>query len=225
LVLALLGASTLGFGVVTLSWPVSIAGTALLILGASGSLHGGVLYDAVPAFALRKELQQVHEGQIHKGVVPGASASTSRARDQALYASQTLRGFQFAAHRCEGVRWAPVAGWTLLVITSTFLMVQWEMVAPTTTGRSNSFRDTGLIILLGLSGLRVAVAAGRQVTAALIAGLSGLGLLLGGVLASHDHVALAIVEIATGGVAILCSLVAWVSPRRQKSDGLAADAG
>jgi hypothetical protein len=97
-------------------------------------------------------------------------------------------------------------------------MSQWELVAPTATGRSNSFRDTGFAILLGLGGLRLAVAPGLHPIAASITIFAGLGLVLGGVLAHHSGTGLATVEVASGCLALLSSLIAFVSPAPDAED-------
>lgn len=217
LLVALLGLALGGLGVVLLSWWISLVGIAGLVAGAGVSLAGGALYDAVPALAPARELRAVRTGDVHEGVAPGAMASHPLARDEAAEVSQTARELHAATRRPVGVRWAPVAGWMLVLIASILLVSQWELVAPTTTGRSNSLRDTGLLVALGLSGLRLGFAAGRQVTATAISGLAGLGLFLGGALASHEHAALTAIEVAGGILAVLCSSIAVVSPT-QKAD-------
>jgi hypothetical protein len=88
---------------------------------------------------------------------------------------------------------------------------QWELVAPTATGQHNSFRDTAAAILLGLSGLRLALVPGRHLIASAVAGLAGSGLVLTGILAAHDNVSLAAVETTTGAAAIICAVTAAVS--------------
>lgn len=218
LVLALIGACVLGLGVSAVSWTLSITGTVLLLVGAAGSLRGGVMYDAVPSFALGKELRQVREGDAHEGVAPGETITSPQARKDALETNQTTRELEAAAHHRTNVQWAPVAGWLLLLVTAVLIMPPWELVAPTATGRSNSFRDTGLAILLGLGGLRLAVAPGRHSIAAGITLLAGPGLVLGGLLADHAHPGLAIVEVTSGCLAILCSLIAYVSPAPNPRD-------
>lgn len=213
LVIALLGACVLGLGVSRLSWSMSIFGTVLLLVGAVGSLHGGVLYDAVPGFALRKEMRQVREGDVHEGVAPGDTVSTPAARRDAIRSNQITRELEAAAGHPGHVAWAPVAGWVLLLVVAVLVMSQWELVAHTATGRSNSFRDTGLAIVLGLAGLRLAVTPGRHSIAAGVTMLAGLALILGGLLADHDHVGLVIVEVTSGLLAMLCSLIAWIFPK------------
>lgn len=225
LALALTGACVLGLGVSMLSWTPAIIGTVLLLVGTACSLQGGVLYDSISEFDPGKELHQVREGDTHEGVAPGEMVTFSTARDDALRSNETTRELETAALHPPHVAWAPVAGWLLLLVTAVLLMSQWELVAPTATGRSNSFRDTGFAILLGLGGLRLAVAGGRHPIVAGITALAGIGLVLSGLLADHNHVGLAAVEVTGGFLAVLCSVIAWVSPTRAtRPDGLRGSA-
>ena len=73
------------------------------------------------------------------------------------------------------VSWAPFAGGILLMVAAVLTASQWELVAGTTTGRSNSYRDGALSILVGLGGLHLLVAPGRhRITDAVVA-LAGSG--------------------------------------------------
>ena len=209
---ALSGAVVLSIGVVVLSVPLSLTGTVLLLLGAACSVRGGVLYDAVPGFSPRQELRRVRDGPVHPGVAAGDMVGTDRARRDAVASNHLTRDLERAAHHPERAQWAPVAGWTCMLITATLVVSQWNLVAHNATGASNSFRDTGWAILLGLSGMRVAVVAGRHRISAAVILVSGLGLGLGGMLAEHDHFGLQMVEVTTGCLAIACALVAYLSP-------------
>jgi hypothetical protein len=94
---------------------------------------------------------------------------------------------------------------------------QWELVAPSATGQDNSLRDTALGIAVGLAGLRTALSPGRHLITAGIAGLAGTALILAGLLAAHDHQGLAVVEVASGCLVALCSLIAAASPSNTSS--------
>jgi hypothetical protein len=206
------GAAVLSVGLVALSGPLSVAGVLVLLLGAACSLHGGVLDDAVPGFSPRRELRQVRDGEVHAGVTPGEMVDTDRARRDAVASNRRTRDLERAAHHPGKAHWAPVAGWTCMLVTAMLVVSQWNLVAHNATGASNSFRDTGWAILLGVSGLRVAVVPGRHRISAAVIVVSGLGLLLGGMLAEHDHRGLQLVEITSGCVALVCALAAYLSP-------------
>ncbi|HVE24477.1 MAG TPA: hypothetical protein VNC22_03695 [Sporichthya sp.] len=216
LVGALSGAAVLSVGVVLLSGPVSVTGTALLLVGVGCSVHGGVLYDAVSGFSPRRELRQVRAGVVHPGVAPGEMVNTDRAHADAAASNQRTRRLEDAAHHPAKAHWAPVAGWMCMLITATLVVSQWNLVAHNATGASNSFRDTVWAILLGLCGLRVAVVPGRHRIAAAVILISGLGLVLGGTLAEHDHLGLQLVEVTCGCLAVACALAAYLSPSPPK---------
>jgi hypothetical protein len=217
LLLALIGAGTLGLGVALLSWPPSILGAGLLLLGAGASLRGGVLYDAVPTLGVRRELQQVRDGSVHEGVAPGDTVATPASRRDAAAADRSARARTESARHPSDVHWAPAAGWLLLLVATVLTVSQWELVAPTATGRANSARDTALAIVLGLGGMRLALSAGRHLIVGSITGLAGAALVLAGFLADHDHAGLALVEVVGGGLAVLCSLTAIASPSPTRS--------
>lgn len=218
LLVALIGGGLLGLGIALLSWTLSVIGTVLLLGGATASLRGGAMYDAVPGMDIGKELRQVREGDIHQGVAAGDTVTGSRASKDAIRSNQTTHELEAAARHPAPVHWAPVAGGLLLLVAAVLMMSQWELVAPSTTGRGNSFRDTGLAIVLGLAGLRLVVAPGRHAISVGITLLAGLGLVVGGLVADHDHVGLAILEFISGCIAILCSLTAWFSSVPREKD-------
>jgi hypothetical protein len=212
LVGTLAGAVVLSIGVVTLSALASISGAVVLLLGAACSLHGGVLDDAVSTLSPRRELRQVRDGEVHPGVAAGEMVDTPPARHDAVASNRRTRELGRAAHHPGPVAWAPVAGWTCLLITAILVVSQWNLVAHDAAGASNSFRDTGCAILLGVSGLRVAVATSRQLIASGGVLVAGLALVLGAVLAEHHHRGLQLVEVASGCLAVVCALVAYLWP-------------
>ena len=71
LILALLGACLLGWGIAVLSWTGSIAGTVMLVVGGAASVGGGVLYDARTHLAVGEEMRQLRDGDVHEGIGPG----------------------------------------------------------------------------------------------------------------------------------------------------------
>ena len=211
---ALTGAGILGLGVVLLSGPLSLAGALVLVLGVAGSLHGGVLYDAVPGLSLRRELAQVRAGDVHPGVAAGDMVRIADARRDARRSNERTRALEAAARHRPGVDWAPAAGWGCLLITVVLTVSQWNLVAHDATGADNSVRDTGWAILLGLAGVRVAATTGRHRVAAGVILVAGLGLALGGLLAEHHRTGLALVEVGCGCIAILCAFAAHRSAGR-----------
>jgi hypothetical protein len=111
---------------------------------------------------------------------------------------------------------APVAGWLLLLLTTVLTVSQWELVAMSAVGHDNSLRDTGAAIVLGLAGLRISLSPGPHPIATGLAGLAGTGLVVAGLLADHDHQALAVIEMAAGCLAAFCCVTAAVSPSARR---------
>jgi drug/metabolite transporter (DMT)-like permease len=212
LLVALLGACLLGLGVAVLDGPTAIIGAVVLLVGAAAGLRGGVLYDARPALDLRAELRDVLDANVHPGVAPGDSVRDPAVVREAARADATRQFLEESSRHPPGTRWAPVAGWALLLLAAVLVVMQGALAAHTTTGRSTSVRDAGLAVLLGLAGLVLATTRGHHPVAMAIVALAGLGLLGSGLLADHDHTATAVVEVVGGWLAVLLALTAWRSP-------------
>lgn len=210
LAVALTGLFITAVGVVTLSWTLSVLGTALLMAGIAGGFRGGVQHDSVSSFDLTTELRQARDGAVHEASA-GRSRPSEAARREATESNRVTREVECAAARTQ-VASAPLAGWVLLLSSVAILAAEWQMFAATQAGRNNDFRDTGLTVVLALTGLRLALSRGRHPVAVRVAALAGLCLILVGLLAGHDREAVAALEVVAGVVAILVSLTAGVSP-------------
>lgn len=211
LALALIGFALACVGLMLRSEPLSVGGVVILVLGACLGWAGGVMHDATTGFTPRQELRAVRDGTARAGVIPGAQANTPAARDEAERVSRTTHRLQKAARTPNDLRWAPVAGWTLLLVAAVLMVSQWELVPHTTTGRVNSFRDTAAAILISLSGLRLALTRGRHLMAVAVAGTAGAGLVLTGVLAAHDHATVSALEATAGVVVVLAAVIGATS--------------
>jgi drug/metabolite transporter (DMT)-like permease len=212
LALALLGVAGAGIGLMSSSWLLVIAGGLVLALGACLSWAGGVMHDATTRLDLRSELQAVRDGTTHPGVAAGAQTGSPAAHDEAARQSRVTQQVLDRALQATPAGWTRPAGWTLLLIAAVLLVSQWVVVAHTATGRSNSYRDTALAIVLAFTGLRLALTRGPHRVAAVLTGLAGLVVLLTGVLAGHDHTSLAVVEGTTGVLTLVCAAAAAFSP-------------
>lgn len=215
LVVALAGMSVLGLGIALSSLWCSIVGAALLAIGAAGSVAGGVMYDASPQVSARRELRQVARGDVHEGV---SSRELVREPQARLDAEQTTARTDaiLRARPATSPPLAPIAGWTLLGITALVVISQPWFLAPTATGRDSAFRDTGLVVLIGLAGIRIATGAGRRPMAVALATLAGIGLLLAGLFAQHDRTGLVIMETTCGVITVVLSLAGGVRPNPRR---------
>ncbi len=214
---ALVGLGLLGVGLVLSSLWTSVTGSVLLVAGTASSLLGGVLYDAVPHLSARRQLKQVRRGEPHEGVSPHDMVREPVAR---LEARQTTERTQdiLSARPGPPAPLAPIAGWALLGVTALVVVSQPWFVAHSTTGRDSAFRDMGLVIIIGLAGLRIATVPGRRTIAVALALLSGIGLLLGGLIAPHGQADLAVLETICGLLTIGLALAGGARPVPRQSD-------
>lgn len=111
------------------------------------------------------------------------------------------------ARRTEARVGAP-AGWLLLLVSVSVFLVLPFFVAHGAMGRETSFRDAPFGILIGLAGIWMAVSAGRHIFSATVAGICGVGLLLGAILAPHVHVGVVFTEAFCGAFAVLVAAAA-----------------
>ena len=91
LLLALIGAATLGLGIAGTWWWPSVVGAVLLLLGVAAGFAGGMMYDAVPTFSAREEMHPVATGDVHEGVAPGGQVTSPAARRTAREATRSTR--------------------------------------------------------------------------------------------------------------------------------------
>ncbi len=212
LVVALLGAALLGLGISLLWLGTSIVGAAILFAGASMTVAGGMMNDARSGLAVRDEVRQVAEGDVHAGVAPGDMIEGSRAKaDAARTSAQSRRTLQRANTRAPAPL-APLAGWLLVALAGVVVLSQPWFIEHTATGRNTAVRDALLAILVALSGLRIATARGLPRVAIVVAALAGAGFVAGGLLAHHSGRAISAVETAFGVFTILATVAAVSSP-------------
>ncbi|MBA8803297.1 hypothetical protein FB382_001588 [Nocardioides ginsengisegetis] len=211
LAVALAGLGVLGLGIALLSLWCSITGAALLVLGAASSVAGGIMYDASPELSAGTEMRQIVRGDVHEAVSTRESVREPNAR---LHAAQTTARTDalLRARPTTSRPLAPIAGWSLLGITTFVVVSQPWFLAHSANGHDSALRDTGLVILSGLAGIRIATGVGRHLMAVALATLAGLGLLLGGLFAQHDRTDLVIVETTCGVITIVLALAGGARP-------------
>ena len=219
LALALLGVVVAGVGLMSSAWLLVGGAVLVLVIGACLSWAGGAMHDATTGLDLHDELRAVRDGTTHPGVRAGAQTGSTAAHEEAARQTRVTQQVLDQARHTSASDWTKPAGWTLLLVAAVLLVSQWELVAHSATGRSNSYLDTAVAIVLALVGLRQALTPGPHRITAALAGLSGLGLTLNGVLATHDHASLAVVETAGGLVALLCAAAATLSTRTRTRPG------
>lgn len=209
---ALVGLAVLGVGIALLSLPLSTVGAAVLLLGGAASAVGGVMYDAGSGADPGKELEQVREGDAHEGTYPGEMIGDQRARRDAAETSRQVRA-RVDARPTARAPLAPGAGWAMLGMAGFVVLSQPWFVDNTAVGRDTALRDTGLAVLLGLTGLGIASASRRHWVLLVLAAGAGAGFVLAGLLAEHANARTAGLEVACGVLTLAAVGMAAARPR------------
>ncbi|SFC64405.1 hypothetical protein SAMN04487968_10918 [Nocardioides terrae] len=188
-----------------------VAGVAMLLAGIAVAARGGILFDTRTGGQASAELREIAHGSGHVGVEPGDMVSGPVAERAATPSMSPLaRG---ARPPASVGSWSVPAGWILLLVTAFLVTAQGALVAHDVTGRSSSYRDVGLAILIGLVGMRLVVAPGHHPVSACLGCAAGMALVLGGWLADHDERGLAAIEVGCGVVTVAAAAAVVVGPR------------
>lgn len=219
LALAVVGVVAIGLGLTVLGRPVWIGGVAALLVGAVLAWRGGILNDAGSGLRPEEEAQAVIHGDVHEGVHPGQAVESPRAQHTAAELAHQTRALQAATRSAPAPAFTPAAGWVLILACVVVIVAQWGIVAHSATGRDNSFRDTGLAIVIGLCGVRLALPTGRHHLTVAITTAAGVCFVLVAFLAAHDHTAIAVLEATVGVLVVGAALSALASPVRHPANG------
>jgi hypothetical protein len=220
--LAVVGAITVGAGIIAPSLPVSVVGVALLALGTFLGAKGGGLYDARPEFEAHHDVMDAVRGRTHEGVAPGDMVRDDQVRRDAAITAAKVDRIE-SRRPTEHEPMAVPAGIALLLLSVVLLIAQGSLTAQTPNGLSVSLNDTYIAIVLGLVGFRIATVPGRRPVAASLAVVCGLGLILQGALDRGagppvEQSSLIAIEIVSGVVAVLSGLTALWSPQEKPEE-------
>jgi hypothetical protein len=185
LLLALVGAITIGVAVGVSSRTVAIAGIVLLVVGGLVGWRGGALYDATSEFALDEAVQEVKEGDTHEGTKPGDQVRSPEAHRESLRADRTRQATTAGTLRARRPGLS-VLGAILLLAGAAFVLAMQGEYPHSHTGQINGLRDLGMAVVAGLVGLLVLFSPRRHPVAAGLALLCAVGMALQAVLARHD---------------------------------------
>ncbi|GAA1795826.1 hypothetical protein GCM10009795_046600 [Nocardioides hankookensis] len=96
LVVMLVGAAVVGWGVWVVSWAWSIAGALVLVAGAALAWFGGLFYDIHSRAGVGAEMKDLIAGESHLGPDPRARVDDAKAREIARSDAEALRERQEA---------------------------------------------------------------------------------------------------------------------------------
>lgn len=203
---ALLGLAVLGAGIALALWWLTAIGALVALSRVSVAVLGGVLYNA-RSRDLMGEVSEVEHGDDHEGVVPGL-IHDPRAENLARGLDQQRRRIPAATVRTHRPPPAPLGEVLLLIVAAFLLGAQWTLYPFNQTEQDNALRDLGCGIAAALAGLRILVGRpGRHGVAVAGAVLSGLALLLAGLVATHSAPVITVVEAATGATVLMGALL------------------
>lgn len=210
--LALLaGVVVLGIGIILLELVVAVVGGVLLVAGAVGAWRSGLFWD-VDTGSTPADLVDGEDRTVER---PGAGTHQDDP-DTLEHAQETSREVEhrLADRRGTRLNLLPV-GAVLVLLAGTWLAVaQWTVYPETPTGRVGTWRAMAGAVVLLLAGLWL-WRWGHSLAATGIAALTGVAMVLAGLLAAHDSGVAVASELTAGFVALVgAALTLDPRPRR-----------
>ncbi len=207
--LALVGICAAGLGLGSGHPWVAWFGAGVTLVGLLAAWRGGVLYDTRGQEPPHDEPEELRHGGEHRGVSPsdrltGADAQATAAA--ATHDKQVLLARTGTVPRPPLRRPAAL----LLVGTGAWLFVsRWALDYPfTVTGQNSALRDTGFVVLIVLTGLRLRLET-RSLVASGLSLLCGLGLVASALLLPHDSSTVSGNELVTGVLVVVLTAVTF----------------
>lgn len=210
-----MGLCGVGLGLI-LSIPVlTWVSGVVLVLGLLVAWRGGVLHDVRAEQPLEQAIADVKGGNVHEGL--SAEAVVLGGSVQRDAATVTLRQREIAEERVAAPfpSWSPIGVLALLVLGGWLLVGQWVLAYPfSVTGQNSALRDLGLAVVIALSAVWLRQVGASRVAVAICA-LSGVLLVVAGVVAPHDAVRVRWNEVLSGCLVLVATGMAWSAPVRR----------
>ena len=206
-----MGAALIAWWIATWWLPAGVAGAVLLLAGAAVAWRGGVLYDTRAAHdphgtpGVTREFGDLVHSRVHQGTAPGDMVDEPRLRAEAQATNLMTEELLRTAAHAPRPPLDTMAG-ALLLGAAAFLAAMQGMYPHTPTGQGNGLRALLLGVLIALTGLRILLAQRPGRTTSAIAGLCGLALIAGAILAHHDRQATVVLEIVVGTWVVVMAL-------------------
>lgn len=195
-----------GAGVVLTSWPVVAAAAVAFLVGVGLGWRGGIMYDVHGGGSLEEEIEEVKEGEPHRGTEPGETRDERPLRESAASATAAKRE---RLVRAEGVSapWRPAAATVMLFLAAWLLFGQFFLHYPyDEIGQDTQQRHTGVAIVLSLSAMFLRQMGPSKVASGVVAAC-GLALIASAIWLPH-HAIGSLLTAWVVGVLVLVGAVA-----------------
>lgn len=210
--LAVLGLVAVSVGIIDTSWWWSLAGIAVLVVGALWAWRAGLRSDGRVDDPGAEVDDVVHGTPRSSGSNSLALSDTARERTAAL--DHRRLALERAAHEAPRPGPTRAAAVVLLLVTVFLTVAQWEIYPLEFPGQANATRALGVAIVVGVVGLRLITSPDTSHrVASTVAVVAGLALVLNGSLADHDETSTAAVEVVVGTLVCVsaAAVLAWDS--------------
>lgn len=205
------GVVVLGIGVILLDLVVAVVGGALLVAGGVGAWRSGLFWDldtgSTPADLLDGEDRTVERPG--SGTHQDDPATMQHARETTHDVQQRL-----ADRRGTRLNLLPVGAVLVLLAGLWLAVAQWTVYPETPIGRVGTWRAMAGAIVLLLAGLWL-WRWGHSLVATGLALLTGVAMVLAGLLAAHDSDVAVGSELTAGFVALVGAALT-LDPRRRR---------
>jgi hypothetical protein len=210
---AVAGMVAVALGMVLDRTGLTVAGAALVLLALAVAWRGGIMYD-VHTRGSGEDVGSVVAGERHEGVVPGEEIDDETAERRAAGLAEQKRADLRGSEREGHSPTAPLGAYLLVVLAVWLLIGQWLLgYRYTDPGQNAALRDQGFAVVVGLAGIRLAVAPHSR-PATLVGLLAGILLVLAGALLPHSTTQAAANEVVTGVLVIIAGALTWPAGRR-----------
>ncbi|CAN5520984.1 hypothetical protein BH11ACT8_BH11ACT8_28040 [soil metagenome] len=212
LAVAVLGLVLAGAGGVLSAWGLLVAGSVLVVVGAVTACRSGALYAVHTPADAATTAHEIVTDETYQGSAPGDLIDSAPAREKSRSLDHRREAIERQRSRTPVPALAPGAGIVLVLMAIGLLVAAGAFFPHTSVGSANADRALGCAIVAAATGMRFLLSPGRHQVFAAAAGLAGGGLILSGVIASHDRAGTVPLDVTCGAVVVLAAIICWASP-------------
>ncbi len=198
--LGLVGIGAAGLGLSLASRWLGWGGALVAVVGLLAAWRGGIMHDTRGQEPPHHELREVVEGGGHRGVTPQARVVGAETQTRAARATERTERILARADAVPAPHLRRPAAFLLLVVGGWLFLSRWLLDYPfTVDGQNSALRETGFVVVVVLSALRLRPGT-RSLVASALCLLSGAGLVATALLLPHDAYDVRVNELVTGVV-------------------------